>query len=161
VNKEREHVDCSEAQRIACETRAGSMAPWVEFKLISSALYIQSEARPDIAFHLPLVTPMFLAMMFRYADGSFTIAVWYVGGVALLMIGSGIWSLVAPESFRVLYFNVLRKVHRITGHRSELPRTGWGWGSARSIRLSASLGIALAVGFMTWVVFFTAPGVAY
>jgi len=29
------------------------MAPRVEFKLISSALYIQSEARQDIAFHLP------------------------------------------------------------------------------------------------------------
>jgi hypothetical protein len=107
--------------------------------------------------------PVFLAMMWRYADGSFTFGFWYLGSIALLMVVSGIWGLVAPESFRVFYFNIQRKLHSLPGNRnrSESPRPGWGWGSTTAIRIMSAIAVALAAGFMTWVVFFTVPGVAY
>lgn len=77
------------------------------------------------------------------------------------MILAGIWCLVAPESFRVHYFNFVRKLSRVLRGRIESPRGGWGWGSPASIRLAGALAIALAVVFMTWVVFFTVPGRSY
>jgi len=106
------------------------------------------------------LAPVFLAMMWRYADGSLTFNFWYVSAVALLMVASGIWSLVAPESFRVFYFNLVRKLSRVPGQSAPL-NMGWGWGSPTAIRVVGVVAIALAVGFMTWVVFFTVPGVAY
>jgi hypothetical protein len=114
--------------------------------------------------------PIFLAIMWRYADGSFTFGFWYVAAVATLMIGAGVWSLIAPESFRVFYFNRLRGHRRVKLGRSattnkqmlETSRPiGWGWGSPASIRFGGAAGIAIAVGFMTWIVFFSTPGVAY
>ena len=107
--------------------------------------------------------PVFLAMMWRYADGSFTFGFWYVSTIALLMSASGIWVLVAPKSFRVFYLNVQRKIHSLPGNRnrSEPPSPGWAWGSITAIRIVSAIEVALAAGFMTWVVFFTVPGVAY
>jgi len=34
-------------------------------------------------------------------------------------------------------------------------------GSITAIRIISAIEVALAAGFMTWVVFFTVPGVAY
>ncbi len=97
---------------------------------------------------------MFLAMMWWYPDGTPTFGFWYAAFIALLMITGGIWGLIAPESFRTVYFGLLR-------NRSGAPRMGWGWGSPTSIRLSSVLAIALATGFMSWVLFFTVPGRVY
>ncbi len=109
------------------------------------------------------LTPVFLAMMWRYADGSFTFGFWYVGSVALLMVASGIWGLVAPTSFRVFYLSMQRKIHSLPGNRnrSEPPNPGWWWGSITAIRIISAIEVALGAGFLTWVVFFTVAGVAY
>jgi hypothetical protein len=106
---------------------------------------------------------LFLAMMFRYADGSLTLAFWYAAALSTLMIGGGIWGLVAPESFRVFYFNLYNGLPRMFGHRygTERPTTGLGWGSPTSIRLSSVLAIEVAGSFIAWVAFFTRPGVTY
>jgi hypothetical protein len=45
------------------------------------------------------MTLVFLAMMWRNANGSFTFGFWYVAAVALLMFAAGIWSLVDPNRF--------------------------------------------------------------
>jgi hypothetical protein len=117
-----------------------------------------------------VVTPLFLAMVWRYADGSFTFGFWYAAVIALLMVASGIWSLVAPLSFRVFYFNMLRSLRRLAiGRRATTNKLvsggsqsiGWGWGSPASIRFWGAVAIVLAAGFMAWILFFTVPGVAY
>jgi len=105
--------------------------------------------------------PIFLAMMFRYTDGSLTLAFWYAAALSTLMIGAGVWGLVAPESFRVFYFKLYNSLPLTFGSRSKRPTTGWGWGSPTSIRLSSVLAIAIAGTFMAWVAFFTRPGVTY
>ncbi|HCU12425.1 MAG TPA: hypothetical protein DGB72_09895 [Gemmatimonadetes bacterium] len=107
--------------------------------------------------------PIFLAMMYRYADGTLTLAFWYAATLSTLMIGAGVWGLVAPESFRVFYFKLYHRLPLTFGPRfgSERPTTGWGWGSPTSIRLSSVLAIAIAGTFMAWVAFFTRPGVTY
>jgi hypothetical protein len=109
------------------------------------------------------MTPTYLAMMWRYPDGTFTFGFYYLGSIALLMFASGIWGLVAPESLRVFYVNIQRKLHSLPGNRnrSEAPRPGWGWGSTTAIRLVSAIAIGLAAAFMTWVLFFTIPGRAY
>ena len=104
---------------------------------------------------------MFLAMMWWYPDGTPTFGFWYAAFIALLMIGGGIWGLVAPESFRTFYFRLVRSIRTIRSDQAKVPSTGWGWGSPTSIRLSSVLAIALAAGFMSWVLFFTVPGRAY
>ncbi|SRR6266700_2877921 len=109
-------------------------------------------------------------MMWRYADGTLSLGFWYAAAVALLMVASGVWGLVAPESFRAFYFNLLRRLRRVgVGRRAttnQLIATGSrpigiGWSSHTSIRFWSVVEIGLAAGFMTWVIFFTAPGVAY
>lgn len=102
---------------------------------------------------------MFLAMMWRSADGSLTVAFWYAALLSTLMIALGIWSLVAPESLRFHYFNFL---NRLPGQRRVVtPNETWGWKSPTQIRLTGLLAIGLAGAFMTWIVFFTTPGVSY
>lgn len=108
-----------------------------------------------------LPTPIFLAMMWWYGDGTPTIAFWYAGTIALLMVAEGIWCLVAPESFRGFYLNLLRNTRRGLGGSSEMPGRGWWWSSAGRIRLGGAGAIAVAVVFITWVVFFTLPGRVY
>ena len=106
--------------------------------------------------------PIFLAMMYRYADGTLTLAFWYAATLSTLMIGAGVWGLVAPESFRVFYFKLYHRLPLTFGSLSKKrPTTGWGWGSPTSIRLSSVLAIAIAGTFMAWVAFFTRPGVTY
>jgi len=102
-------------------------------------------------------------MMFRYPDGTFTFGFWYLGSIALLMLLSGIWGLVAPKSFRVFYFKIQHKLHSLPGNRnrSDAPRHGWGWGSTTAIRMMSTIAIGLAAAFMTWVLLFTVPGRAY
>jgi hypothetical protein len=106
---------------------------------------------------------VFLAMMFRYADGSLTLAFWYAAALSGLMIALGIWGLVAPQSLRVAYFTFYHSLPRTFGHRhgAERATTGWGWGSSTSIRLSCLLAIAVGGAFLTWVALFTRPGVTY
>ena len=99
--------------------------------------------------------------MFRYTDGSLTLAFWYAATLSTLMIGAGVWGLVAPESFRVFYFKLHNSLPLTFGSLSKRPTTGWGWGSPTSIRLSSVLAIAIAGTFMAWVAFFTRPGVTY
>ena len=109
-----------------------------------------------------MIAPIYLAMMFRSTDGGLTLAFWYAAALSSLMIGAGIWGLLAPEGFRVFYFNLYHSLPRTFGHRNgRRPTTGWGWGSPTSIRLSSVLAIALAGTFIAWVVFFTRPGVTY
>jgi len=110
-----------------------------------------------------VVTPIYLALMWRYSDGTFTFGFWYLGSLALLMFASGTWGVLAPESFRVFYFNIQLKLHSLPGNRnrSEAPRLGWGWGSTAAIRIMSAIAIGLSAGFMTWVLFFTVPGRAY
>ena len=106
------------------------------------------------------MTP-FLAMMWRSADGGLTIAFWYAALLSTIGIVVGIWGLVAPESLRFHYFRALNSRRSESGRRLLTPADGWGWSSARQIRLGSVLVIALAAAFMTWIIFFTAPGVAY
>ncbi len=117
-----------------------------------------------------MIRLVFLAILWRYADGTFTFAFWYAAVLALLMGASGVWSLMAPESFRDFYFNVLRSLRRVRiGRRATTKRLlaagsrpiGWGWGSPASIRFWGAVETTLAVGFMTWVLVFTVPGRAY
>ena len=42
---------------------------------------------------------IFLNLIFRYPDGSFTFVSWIFGAGSLLMVATGIWCLVAPESY--------------------------------------------------------------
>jgi hypothetical protein len=116
------------------------------------------------------MTPIFLAMMFRYPDGTFTFNFWYACALWTLMAGAGVWSLVAPESFRDFYFKFLRDLRQVgIGRRATTKKLleagsrpiGWGWSSPRQIRFWGVVEIALASSFMTWVVFFTVPGRAY
>ena len=102
-----------------------------------------------------------LAMMWRSADGSLTIAFWYAAVLSTIGFAAGIWMLVAPESMRFHYFNMLNSRRRARGARLVTPADGWGWSSPTQIRLGGVLAIALATVFMTWVVFFTVPGRAY
>ena len=108
-----------------------------------------------------MLSTMFLAMMWWYPNGAPTIGFWYAALVASLLIAGGIWGLIAPESFRTFYFRLLRNIRTIRSDRADVPSTGWGWGSPTSIRLSSVLAIALAAGFLSWVLFFTAPGRVY
>ncbi len=97
---------------------------------------------------------VFLALVFRNPDGSLTFYTWFLGAVAVFMIGSGIWSLVSPTSY----------VRYPTQSRLVKPTTGQFWttvSSPRWVRAIGVLAIVMAVGFMTWVLFFTARGVAY
>ena len=102
-------------------------------------------------------------MMWRNADGSLTIAFWYAVVLSMLMTAAGIWSLAAPESLRLHYFNWLNLLNgrRRGGDRVITPKDAWGWSSLASIRFWGAAAIAVAAVFMTWVMFFTTPGVAY
>jgi len=44
------------------------------------------------------LTQIFLAMMWRSADGGLTIAFWWAAALSTAGIAAGIWGLVAPES---------------------------------------------------------------
>lgn len=100
------------------------------------------------------MTPIFLLLEFRDADGSFTFYTWFLGAVAMFMVGSGIWSVISPKSY-VRYTTQGRWVKPATGHF-------WTTISApRWVRTLGALAIVVAVGFMTWVLFFTAPGALY
>lgn len=97
---------------------------------------------------------VFLALVFRNPDGSLTFYTWFLAAVALFMIGSGIWSLISPTSY----------VRYTTQSRWVKPPTGKFWttmSSPRWVRALGVLAIVVAVGFMTWVLFFAAPGVLY
>lgn len=102
-----------------------------------------------------------LAMMWRSADGSLTLAFWYAAVLSTIGIATGVWMLVAPESMRLHYFNLLNSRRRARGARLVTPADGWGWSSPTQIRLGGVLAIGLATVFMTWIVFFTVPGRAY
>jgi hypothetical protein len=103
------------------------------------------------------MTPIYLAMMWRNPDGSLTIAFWYAALVSTVMIAAGIWCLLAPESMRFHYFNVINSYRA----RAIAPDEAWGWSSPIQIRLGGLLAIVLGAAFMTWIVFFTTPGVTY
>ena len=78
---------------------------------------------------------IFLAMMWRSADGRPTFAFWYAAVLSTLMIAAGIWSLVAPDSLRLHYFNFLNKLPR--QRRGVTPSDTWSWKSPTQIRLGA------------------------
>ena len=101
----------------------------------------------------------FLAMMFRYRDGGLTFNFWYVVTLGTLMAAAGVWCVVAPESMRTRYFNVLNKLQRSRRHIT--PSDAWGWSSPSQIRLGGAVAIVLGLTAVTLVVFFAAPGVAY
>jgi hypothetical protein len=105
------------------------------------------------------MTSIYLAMMWRNRDGSLTLAFAWAVVLSTLMIAFGIWGFAAPESLRLRYFKLLNQ--RPRGGRVIAPRDAWAWSSPTRIRLGSVLAIAVAGGFLTWVVFFTAPGVAY
>ena len=100
-------------------------------------------------------------MMWRNPDGSLTIAFWYAAALSTVMIAAGTWSLLAPESMRVHYFNMLNSRRRAHGARLVTPADALGWSSPASIRFWGAVAIALAAGFMGYIVFFTAPGIGY
>src|SRR4029077_19478626 len=102
---------------------------------------------------------MYVAIMWWYPDGTPTFGFWYAAVIAALLIGGGICGLIAPESFRTFYFGLLS--NRTRSDPSGAPRMGWGWGSPTSIRVSSVLAIAIAVGFMSRVLFFTVPARVY
>jgi hypothetical protein len=104
---------------------------------------------------------IFLHAMFRNADGSLSGGGFYIFGLAVIMGAAGIWSLVAPESFRAFYFDLLRNIRRNTGSGSRpLPRA-WGWSSPGWVRFWGGVEIALAVGAMSLVMFVAVPGRVY
>src|ERR1700681_4354499 len=107
------------------------------------------------------MTQLFLAMMWRSADGGLTIAFWWAAALSTLGVVLGIWSLLAPESMRFHYFRALNSRRSGSGRRLLTPADAWGWSSAWLIRLGGVLVIAVVTAFMTWILFFTVPGVAY
>jgi len=107
------------------------------------------------------VTQIFLSMMWRSADGGLTLAFWWAAALSTAGIGAGIWGLVAPESLRFHYFRALNSRRSESGRRLLTPADAWGWSSALQIRIACMLAIALATALMTWILFFTTPGVAY
>ncbi|HEY8855398.1 MAG TPA: hypothetical protein VIN12_09055 [Candidatus Dormibacteraeota bacterium] len=97
---------------------------------------------------------IFLSLVFRNPDGSLTGYSWFLAVVALYMISSGIWCLVSPASY----------VRFMTRTRWVTPPSGPFWSRMSSpgwVRASGVLAIAAAVGFMTWVLFFTVAGRLY
>src|SRR6266567_2324723 len=67
-------------------------------------------------------------MMWRYADGTLSLGFWYAAAVALLMVASGVWGLVAPASFRAFYFNLLRRLRRVgVGRRATTNQLVYGF----------------------------------
>jgi len=92
-------------------------------------------------------------MMWRSADGGLTLAFWWAAVLSTAGIAAGIWGLVAPESLRFHYFRALNSRRSESGRRLLTPAGVWGWSSARQIRLASVLVIALATGFMTWILF--------
>src|SRR5450759_2239081 len=74
-------------------------------------------------------------MMWRAPDGSLTIAFWYAAVLSTMFVAAGIWSLTAPESLRVHYFNVLNSRRRDRGVRLLTPKDAWGWSSPIHIRI--------------------------
>ena len=101
----------------------------------------------------------FLAMMFRYRDGSLTFNFWYVVTLGTVAAAAGVWMVVAPVSMRTHYFILLNKLQR--GRRLINPTDAWGWSSPTQIRLGGVVAIVLGLTAVTLVVFFAAPGVAY
>jgi hypothetical protein len=107
------------------------------------------------------MTAFILAMMWRSADGGLTIAFWWAAVLSTIGIALGICGLVAPESLRFHYFRALNSRRIQSGRHVLTPADGWGWSSTLQIRLGGVLVIALATAFMTWILCFTTPGVAY
>lgn len=106
------------------------------------------------------MAPIFLALIFRNADGSFAISFWICTAQVLLMVTLGIWCLVAPESF-------VRRTIRLSGDppaRRFWAFGIWSWPLPKShlwVRVVGASAIAIAIGLMTLVVFFTVPGRYY
>ena len=100
-------------------------------------------------------------MVFRGPDGELTLGFWWAATVSFGLIVAGIWGLVAPQSLRRRYFGMIRALYVQRGAVNRAPTTGWGWGSPLAIRICCALAVVAATVFMTWVVFFTRPGVAY
>jgi hypothetical protein len=67
------------------------------------------------------------------------------------------WSLVAPESFRAWYFDLLRNMNP----SRPLPKRIWGWSSPGWVRFWGGVEITLAVGMMALVMFVAVPGRVY
>lgn len=102
---------------------------------------------PDLAQRI------LLHLVFRNADGSLTGFSWYFAAVALFMIGSGIWCLVSPQSYS-----------RLMRSRVFPPPGGRFWSAISTplwVRVSGATAVVAALGFMTWVVFFSDPGRLY
>jgi hypothetical protein len=100
---------------------------------------------------------IFLHAMFRNANGSLSGGGIYVFGLAVIMGAAGIWSLVAPDSFRAFYFDLLR---RMNPSRPIPPRVLF-WSSHGWVRFWGGVEIALAVGAMGLVMFVAVPGRVY
>ena len=101
-----------------------------------------------------LVMRVFLHLIFRNPDGSFTFFSWYLAFVALFMVASGIWSLLSPQSY----------VRFMTQGRWAKPPSGQLWttmSSPRWVRTVGLVAIAVTVGFMGWVLLFSVPGRLY
>lgn len=97
---------------------------------------------------------VFLHLLFRNPDGSFTFFSWYIAYVALFMVASGIWSLLSPQSY----------VRIMTQGRWAKPPNGVLWAtiaSPRWVRAAGLLAIVAAVAFMGWVLLFSVPGRLY
>jgi hypothetical protein len=112
------------------------------------------------------MTTPFLNLIFRYRDGSFTYVSWIFGAEAMLLIATGAWCLLAPESYvqRMIRPRSRRLLRWSSGPAPEPApsRAGQFWASHPGwVRFGGAVGIALGIGEITWLVFFSAAGRMY
>jgi hypothetical protein len=112
------------------------------------------------------VTTVFLNLIFRYQDGSFTFVAWIFGAEALLMIAAGAWCLLAPESYvrRMIRPRSRRLLRWSSGSKPEGVPSGAGqfWASHPGwVRLGGAVAISLGIGEVTWLVLFSVAGRLY
>jgi hypothetical protein len=112
------------------------------------------------------VATIFLNLIFRYQDGSFTFFAWIFGAEALLMIATGAWCLRAPESYvrRMIELRSLRLLRWPSWPAPEPPpsRAGQFWASHPGwVRFGGAVAITLGIGEIGWLVLFSVAGRIY
>lgn len=96
------------------------------------------------------MTTRFLDLIFRYPDGSFTFVAWIFGAESVLLLAAGAWCLLAPESY------VRRMIRHAPSGAAQFWASHPGW-----VRFGGAVGIALGIGEITWLVFFSVAGRLY
>jgi hypothetical protein len=112
------------------------------------------------------VMTVFVDLIFRSKDGSFTFVSWIFVAEALLMIATGAWCLLAPESYvrRMIGPRSRRLLQWRSGSAPQPAPTlaGRFWASHPGwVRFGGAVGIALGIAVIIWLVFFSVAGRLY